>query len=280
MQGTRRLRIAFATLTLITLTGGCVHSDLARSGVIKGRAWSERVAEQVSPVYIDQLKSELLALGPQVGEAEAALVAEAAVRHADRLRREWGMVRPVELNNVLVNLGVLKAGLCYQCAEAMYIRLRRLDLKTFDLRWGVAHKGDLWLEHSGVIVTARGRPFEQGLVLDAWRHSGRLRWARVADDRYPWVEMIKYKFMDRPPPVTDTAVADLEPRHVEGQREDEGGDAISAAASMRRTTRDAAGTASGSLAIPSGASSQGTERADGRVGAPAPVRAPARLPAG
>ena len=247
------------------------------------------MAERVSQGYIDQLQSELLALGPQVSDAEAALVADAAVRHADHIRREWGMVRPVELNNALVNLGVLKAGLCYQCAEAMYVRLRRLELKTFDLRWGVAHKGDLWLEHSGVIVTAKGKPFEQGLVLDAWRHSGRLRWARVSGDRYPWVEMIKYKFMDRPPPVTDTAVANQEPRQDDDQRggddRDAGGEAISAAASMRRTTRDAAGTAAPSP-IPSGTPTERTateaaaERADIRVGVRTPVRVPSRSPAG
>jgi hypothetical protein len=87
----------------------------------------------------------------------------------------------------------------------MYLRLRELDLKTFDLHWGVAHKGDLWLEHSGVIVTPRGRPFAEGLVLDAWRHSGRLRWATVAGDRYPWVEMHKRKFTD--PAATDRRLA-------------------------------------------------------------------------
>ena len=37
---------------------------------------------------------------------------------------------------------------------ALAHRLHELDLKTVDLHWGVAHKGDLWLEHSGVIVTA------------------------------------------------------------------------------------------------------------------------------
>jgi hypothetical protein len=43
-------------------------------------------------------------------------------------------------------------------------------------------------EHNSVVVTAKGQPFQQGLVLDAWRHSGRLHWTPVIADRYPWEE--------------------------------------------------------------------------------------------
>jgi hypothetical protein len=104
------------------------------------------------------------------------------------------MVHPIEIHNTLVNLGLRKRGLCYQCAEDLYVKLRALNLQTLQLHWGVAHRFDLWLEHSGVIVTARGHPFEEGLVVDGWRHAGKLRWAQVARDRYPWVMMFKRKF--------------------------------------------------------------------------------------
>jgi hypothetical protein len=193
---TATLLIAVAPFLLLA---GCIHSDSHRSGFIDGHPWSERVADTVDQAYIDELRSELLALGDEVGEDEATLLADRAVRHADELRRQYRMVRPIELHNVLVNLGLRKRGLCYQCAEDMYVCVRDLKLKTLDLYWGVAHKGDLWLEHSGVIVTARGHPFSEGLVLDAWRHSGRLRWARVDGDRYPWVKMFKRKFMETGP---------------------------------------------------------------------------------
>jgi hypothetical protein len=170
------------------------------------------VADQVDQDHIDELRSELLALGDGVSEEEATLLADKAIRHAEYLRQQYRMVRPIELHNVLVNLGLRKRGLCYQCAEDMYVCVRDLKLKTIDLHWGVAHKGDLWLEHSGVIVTAKGRPFSEGLVLDAWRHSGRLRWAWVDSDRYPWVKMFKRKFMETgpqfpAPPFDDAVVA-------------------------------------------------------------------------
>ena len=188
---------AIVLAVLAFLAGGCFHSDAHRSGYTEeGKFWTERVADHVSPEYIDELRGEILALGEpgEVDPEEAALLADTAVRHGMVLARSYRMVRPIEVHNTLVNLGLRKRGLCYQTAEDMYVRLRELGLKSLQLHWGVAHKDDMWLEHSGVIVTARGRPFEEGLVLDAWRHSGRLRWANVDGDRYPWVRMFKRKF--------------------------------------------------------------------------------------
>ena len=194
MDGRIGVPVAFA---LALSAGGCFHSDAHRSGVTdEGKVWAERVADKVDSQYIDELRDEILALGNpgEVDPHEAALLADTAVRHGMVLARQYRMVRPIEIHNTLVNLGLRKRGLCFQTAEDMYVRLRELDLNTLQLHWGVAHKGDLWLEHSSVIVTARGRPFVSGLVLDAWRHSGRLRWAPVAEDRYPWVRMFKRKF--------------------------------------------------------------------------------------
>src|SRR5687767_8448408 len=121
MEGRTRLipHLAFALLACVG-AGGCIHSDTARSGVIEGRPWSERVADRPDPPHIDQLRSELLALG-DVSAEEAAVLADAAVRHAEKLRRSYRMVRPIEVHNVLVNLGLRKRGLCYQCAEDMYV---------------------------------------------------------------------------------------------------------------------------------------------------------------
>jgi hypothetical protein len=203
----RALSHAIVIVALAGLAGGCFHSDAKRSGYTEdGQFWTERVADRVSPQYIDGLRGEILALGEEVDPHEAALLADTAVRHGMVLARSYRMVRPIEIHNTLVNFGLRKRGLCYQTAEDMYVRLRGLGLKSLQLHWGVSHKGDLWLEHSGVIVTARGRPFGEGLVLDAWRHSGRLRWAKVGQDRYPWVRMFKRKF----PELRDEAMREAE----------------------------------------------------------------------
>src|SRR5688500_10177009 len=186
---------------LLLTSTGCFHSDSARNGFTEdGKFWCERVADAVSADHIDTLRAEILALGDEVDPREAEVLADTSVRHAAALADAYDMVRPIEIHNALVNLGLRKRGLCYQTAEDMYVRLRDLRLRTLDLHWGVAHKNDMWLEHSGVIVTAKGRPFGEGLVIDAWRHSGRLRWARVEEDRYPWVKMYKRKFPETMPP--------------------------------------------------------------------------------
>ncbi len=65
-------------------------------------------------------------------------------------------------------------------------RLSALNQQSFDFHWGVAHFDSLWLYHSSVIVTAKGQPFREGIVLDPWRNSGMLFWAPVKEDRYPW----------------------------------------------------------------------------------------------
>jgi hypothetical protein len=189
-----------------------------------GRFWCERVADRVDAAHIDSLRGEIRSLGDEVSDEEAAVLADTAVRYAMEMADSYDMVRPIEIHNTLVNLGLRKRGLCYQCAEDLYARLRKLDLQTLRLHWGVAHKDDLWLEHSGVIVTARGRPFGEGLVLDAWRHAGRLRWAKVGEDRYPWVKAFKRKFpetrfddVDAEPDLARHAVRRTVPHMMHGE---------------------------------------------------------------
>ncbi len=64
--------------------------------------------------------------------------------------------------------------------------LQALRLTTLELHWAEARPGTL-REHNCVVVTARGQPFAQGIVLDGWRNSGRLFWSPVVlDHHYPW----------------------------------------------------------------------------------------------
>ena len=63
---------------LVFLAGGCFHSDAHRSGYTEdGKFWTERVADRISPEYIDELRGEILALGEpgEVDPQEAALLA-------------------------------------------------------------------------------------------------------------------------------------------------------------------------------------------------------------
>jgi hypothetical protein len=86
-------------------------------------------------------------------------------------------------------MGFRDRGLCFHWTEDLMKRLLALDLKTYQLHWGVAHKGSELREHNSVIVTARDQPFEEGLVLDPWRNAGDLYWRAVRQDSYPWVPL-------------------------------------------------------------------------------------------
>ena len=101
------------------------------------------------------------------------------------LAREYAVVRPAWLHNNLVNLGLRDRGLCYHWANDLFARLQTLDLQSLELQLAVANM-DRRREHNAIVVTARGRPLSEGIVLDAWRRSGRLWWGYATTDKYHW----------------------------------------------------------------------------------------------
>jgi len=132
------------------------------------------------------LRQQLLGLGTQVDSNEAGKVAAVSVDQAIELSHQYRAVRPAWLHNVLVNRGFRERGLCFHWANDLYLQLFDLHPKTLDLHLAVS-KMDTKHEHNAIVVTARGIPFEQGLVLDGWRYSGRLWFVPVSTDtKYPW----------------------------------------------------------------------------------------------
>ena len=181
----RRLRVWVALATVIGLMG-CAHvpGRTARYGGNSGAAHGQVPG---GVVETRALTDDLIALAPTVQEEEAGRVAASACDSSRRLAREYRVIRPAWLHNFLVNVGIRSRGLCYQWAEDLQVQLQKQNLSTLQLHWGIARAGTP-REHNCVVVTARDQPFDQGIVLDAWRRSGRLVWAPVATDKYPWVE--------------------------------------------------------------------------------------------
>jgi hypothetical protein len=147
-----------------------------------------RVPEARQQKEISALMGKLSSLSAQVDPAEAHRAAEAAVRYPLQLAREWHATRPAVINNVLINSGIHPRGLCYQWADALTVKLLTLHLQTLELHRGVAHLGTKH-EHSCVVLTAPGQPFNDGIALDAWRHCGHLNFSPVRTDNYPWKEV-------------------------------------------------------------------------------------------
>src|SRR5438874_11686435 len=74
--------------------------------------------------------------------------------------------------------GARKRGLCFQWATELLVRLDALKLQTLELHW--AESGpNTGAEHNVIVVTARGQPFGEGILLDLWRYSATLAWTHV-----------------------------------------------------------------------------------------------------
>ena len=185
--------------TLRCLTAICLLIDLFGCAQAKvyypGKDASSTAASgnssdaQIYQERIKQLEQELTALSATVDKTEAQVAAATAVRESAVLAEEYRLVRPALTHNLLVVLGIKDRGLCYHWTEDLMQRLQTLDLKSLQLHWAVADRGSVLREHNSVVITALGQEFRMGIVLDPWRNSGNLYWARVTKDSYPWKEL-------------------------------------------------------------------------------------------
>jgi hypothetical protein len=134
------------------------------------------------------LRGRIAALSPLVDPEEAQRVAQIAYTTGRDCKREWGVVWPPGLHNFLVNTRAKKGGLCFQWAERLLLRLTELKWETVEFHWAESFERTA-SEHNVIVVTAKGQPFAQGIILDNWRYGGRLVWGPVVEDpHYQWHE--------------------------------------------------------------------------------------------
>ncbi len=141
---------------------------------------------------INGLARALKALGPNTSKAEADAIAYDAVVYPMILANQYNLVYPPQLQNILVNSKHRDRGLCWQWAEDMTAHMKKKNLKTFDLLRGTANRR-LKNEHNSLVIVAKGHNFYTGILLDPWRNSGELYWAKVTDDedpQYTWHEFV------------------------------------------------------------------------------------------
>jgi hypothetical protein len=193
------------TLLLTLWLSGCVavRYDLDRLTDPQRVGTDAEVAEHFQRV--EELSTMIAALGPLVDHAEARQVAEVALSYPMQLAEDYGLTTPPITHNMLVNMGMRPRGLCTHWAEDMLRRLDELDLKTLRLYWAVAYPTKPFrLEHSSALVAAREKDFNSGIVLDAWRDSGKLFYSKVLEDeRYNWQRL--HNYITDPPPETSAA---------------------------------------------------------------------------
>jgi hypothetical protein len=135
----------------------------------------------------EKLADDLASLSPRVNREEAKLLADCAFATVSKLRREYRMFGTPIFNNFLIYHGLRKRGYCYQWSEDLLIALDTLGIKSLELHWGEYDPGT-WRENNCIVVTARGQPFKQGVMLECWRHLGHLYFGPVASDYEHYVE--------------------------------------------------------------------------------------------
>ena len=184
MQGSRKLfvlsRLTPAKLYLIaslTLLTACATTTPELS--LPAHAERER---------IQQLQTSIQALDASIAPAEAKRAARIAIRHSHHLAQQYEITDSPLLHNLKVNLGIKQRGLCVDWTSDLLARLQQENFQSLDLHWAVANYTEAFrLEHSTVVISARGDAIENGLVLDPWRQAGRLHWAPVLEDGdYRW----------------------------------------------------------------------------------------------
>ena len=170
------------------------------------------------------LANQVAALSPRVDRQEATLLSTCAYATVSQLRRQYQMFATPIFNNFLVYHGFRKRGYCYQWTEDLLVALDALKLKTFELHWGESYAGT-WRENNCLVVTAKGQPFDRGMILDCWRHFGHLRWNLVLSDEDRYFENTKFAELVRARSASNTLRAN---RHVAFQARvagrDKGGD--------------------------------------------------------
>jgi hypothetical protein len=164
-----------AVLPLLALNGPSTkHLPIARS--------------PDDPALIARIK----ALSPTVSLDDAKQVTASVVNTGHQLGREWGVnwysTMAPGIQNWLVKRGKRKGGYCYQYSMEVLPRLEALKLKTVEFHWAESGPGTM-SENNGIVVTARGQPFLEGVLLDSWRNQPHVTWTDVArDPEYRWKE--------------------------------------------------------------------------------------------
>lgn len=142
-----------------------------------------------SPERQQELSLLLYTLGHDIPKSEADKLSNEIFNKTVQLGREFKLTSPPEFHNFLVNIGVRKKGLCYHWSDALYLYFVSKKYPHYSFRLVGANIGEYFSEHNAVVVTAKGKPVKSGILIDPWRHSGKLYFSKVNEDKkYEWIE--------------------------------------------------------------------------------------------
>jgi hypothetical protein len=160
----------------------------------KERAVIERYRELQIPIrfwkYIVDLKTSLIELLDVKSEKaiwEADLLAKLIIDAVYKISQEYRVDFTALFRNFEINTGDNKKGFCYHYVTDILDILTQHTWKYFSLHWGEAN-AKTWLENNALVITAKRKPFDSGIVFDAWRTGGKPLWKGVKEDSFQWKE--------------------------------------------------------------------------------------------
>jgi hypothetical protein len=174
------------------LVAGIIAAFAIASSVVSAEQQPARFAvPKKDSAKAGTLASQFSALSRSVDPNEAKLLSDCAYATVARLREEYQMFGTPIFNNFLIYHGLRKRGYCYQWTEDLLVSLDTLKLKTLELHWAESYAGT-YRENNCLVVTAKGQPFDRGMILECWRHFGHLRWNLVPSDEDRYYENTKW----------------------------------------------------------------------------------------
>ncbi|MCD4741007.1 MAG: hypothetical protein K8R67_00785 [Desulfobacteraceae bacterium] len=173
-------------ISLVLLLTSCISASYPTAKIdSKGRATNPE-ATQYERQKVIGIRNALLNMDPNVTYRDADAISNMAVYYPQVLANRYKLVTPPLLHNAMVNTGFRSRGLCRNWAEDLIKRSRELNPESLDIYWGVSSRGKMH-EHSSLVITAKGKSFSTGYILDPWRNSGNLYWIKVIKDpKYDW----------------------------------------------------------------------------------------------
>lgn len=188
VQGLRGVRTTARALCgglAVLAVAGCA-SPRHEQGVPQTLAFAHVDAEEAK---IADLAAKIARLGAGVDPAEAARAARIAVEEPLQWAQDWGVEDAPYIHNIKVNRGLKPRGLCRHWADDLQVRMVREGFQTLDWHRAIANHDNILVEHSTLIVSARGAGMAQGILLDPWRlGQGELFYSAVQKDpKYDWV---------------------------------------------------------------------------------------------
>ena len=123
----------------------------------------------------------------RLSDAEALALSQDIFSKTALLTKAFQVTSPPQYHNFLVNVGVKEKGLCHHWSDALYVYLNSKQYTQYEFHLLGANIGEYWKEHNVLVVVAKGQSWQDGVILDPWRDSGRLYFSTVKEDsKYVW----------------------------------------------------------------------------------------------